>query len=61
MCSNEKPLPKPSAPRHPSSFAPYEVGSGNDAMPDEAPPQYAEEPAAAERILNDGAGATVMP
>ncbi|KAH7231729.1 uncharacterized protein BKA55DRAFT_713390 [Fusarium redolens] len=58
MCSNKKPLPKPSAPRHPSSFAPYEVGPGNDAMPDEAPPQYAEEPAAAERILNDAAGAT---
>ncbi|KAM0391289.1 hypothetical protein ACHAPZ_011484 [Fusarium culmorum] len=27
-------------------------------MPDEAPPQYTEEPAAAERILNDAAGAT---
>ncbi|QPC60681.1 hypothetical protein HYE67_002912 [Fusarium culmorum] len=58
MHNNDKPLPKPSTPRHPSSFAPYGVGPGNDAMPDEAPPQYTEEPAAAERILNDAAGAT---
>jgi hypothetical protein len=29
-------------------------------MPDEAPPQYAEEPTAAERILTDAAGATGM-
>ncbi|KAJ0125797.1 Uncharacterized protein HZ326_31098 [Fusarium oxysporum f. sp. albedinis] len=58
MYNNDKPLPKPPAPRHPSSFAPYEAGPGNDAMPDEAPPQYAEEPAAAEQILNEAAGAT---
>lgn len=58
MDSNEKSLPKPSALRHQSSSAPYEVGLGHDAMPDEAPPQYAEEPAAAEQILDDAAGAT---
>ncbi|KIL85261.1 hypothetical protein FAVG1_11691 [Fusarium avenaceum] len=58
MDSNKKSLPRPSAPRHPASSAPYDVGSGNDAIPDEAPPQYAEEPAAAEQILEDAAGAT---
>ncbi|KAJ6026610.1 uncharacterized protein N7446_004790 [Penicillium canescens] len=58
MGSSEEPLPQPPALRHPSSFAPYEADPGTDASQNEAPPQYAEEPAAAERILNDAAGAT---
>ncbi|CAF3454368.1 unnamed protein product [Fusarium graminearum] len=58
MYNNDRPLPKPPALRHPSSFTPYEAGPGNDAMPDEAPPQYAEQPAAAEQILDEAAGAT---
>ncbi|KPA38834.1 udp- transferase [Fusarium langsethiae] len=58
MYNNDRPLPKPPALRHPSSFTPYEAGPGNDAMPDEALPQYAEQPAAAEQILDEAAGAT---
>jgi len=60
MCSNDNPLPKTPAPRYPSSFAPSEAGPGEDTMPVEATPQYAEDPAAAERILNDAAGLTGM-
>ncbi|CEF79773.1 unnamed protein product [Fusarium graminearum] len=58
MHNNDKPLPKPPAPRHPSFIAPYEAVPGNDAKPDEAPPQYTEEHATTEQILNDIAGAT---
>lgn len=60
MHNNDKPLPKPPAPRHPSFIAPYEAVPGNDAKPDEAPPQYTEEHATTEQILNDIAGATGM-
>ncbi|SPJ85725.1 related to sterol glucosyltransferase [Fusarium torulosum] len=58
MYNNDKLLPKPPTPRHPSLFTPYEAGPGNNAMSDEAPPQYAEQPAAAEQILDEAAGAT---
>ncbi|KAM0284676.1 hypothetical protein ACHAQH_001830 [Verticillium albo-atrum] len=46
-------------PRRPSSYAPDEGGPSNyDTIPEDAPPQYSEQAAAAERIFNDAAGAT---
>ncbi|KAH7186145.1 UDP-glucose,sterol transferase [Fusarium flagelliforme] len=59
MGSNKNLLPQPPAPTHPSSsYASYEAGPGTDALQNEAPPQYAEQAAAAEQILNDAVGAT---
>ncbi|KAM0594292.1 hypothetical protein ACHAP6_000850 [Verticillium nonalfalfae] len=59
MSGDDKPLPRAPMPRRPSSFAPDEAGPADyEASPGDAPPRYSEQAAAAERILNDAAGAT---
>ncbi|RGP70242.1 udp-glucose,sterol transferase [Fusarium sporotrichioides] len=60
MYTQDKPLPGPPTPRHPSPVTSYEAGPSNHFIPDEAPPQYTAEPAATARILDEAAGATGM-
>ncbi|EGY14047.1 hypothetical protein VD0002_g1265 [Verticillium dahliae] len=59
MSGDDKPLPPSPMPRQPSFFAPDEAGPADyEAISEDAPPRYSEQAAAAERILNDAAGAT---